>query len=136
MSAMTVHLQSATQYERFDGVISFVGEDASGSFGVLPGHEPLLTCLEFGLAHFRTAAGELHYIAVPGAVLRFSGNDLHVSARRYLRDLDYRRIAAGVREDLAAEDAKLADMKERLQRLETEMLRRLWLAQRETGAVL
>lgn len=136
MSVMTVHLQSATQYERFDDVISFVGEDASGFFGVRPGHEPLLTCLEFGLARFRTAAGEQHYIAVPGAVLRFAANELHVSARRYLRDRDYRRIAGSVREDLMAEEAKLADMKERLQRLETEMLRRLWLAQREAGAVL
>ncbi len=136
MSAMTVHLQSATQYERFDDVIGFVGEDASGFFGVLPGHEPLLTCLEFGLARFRTAAGELHYIAVPGAVLRFAGNELHVSARRYLRDRDYRRIAGSLREDLAAEEAKLADMKERLRRLETEMLRRLWLAQREAGVAL
>lgn len=136
MSAMTVHLQSATQYERFDDVVSFVGEDASGFFGVLPGHEPLLTCLEFGLARFRTAAGELHYIAVPGGVLQLTGNELHLSARRYLRDRDYRRIAGGVREDLAAEETKLADMKERLQRLETEMLRRLWLAQREAGAML
>lgn len=136
MSAMTVHLQSATQYERFDDVVSFVGEDASGFFGVLPGHEPLLTCLEFGLARFRTAAGELQYVAVPGAVLRFAGNELHVSARRYLRDPDRRRIAGSLREDLAAEEAKLADMKERLQRLETEMLRRLWLTQREAGAVL
>lgn len=136
MSAITVHLQSATRYERFDDVVSFVGEDASGFFGVLPGHEPLLTCLEFGLARFRTAAGELHYIAVPGAVLRISANALTVSARRYLRDRDYRRIAGGLREDLAAEEARLADMKERLQRLETEMLRHLWLAQREAGAVL
>lgn len=136
MSAMTVHLQSATQYERFDDVVGFVGEDASGSFGVLPGHEPLLTCLEFSLARFRTAAGDVHYVAVPGAVLRFAGNELHVSARRYLRDLDYRRIAGRVREDLVADEAKLADMKERLQRLETEMLRRLWLAQREAGTVL
>lgn len=136
MNAMTVHLQSATQYERFDDVVGFVGEDASGLFGVLPGHEPLLTCLEFGLARFRTAAGEIHFVAVPGAVLRLSGNELYVSARRYLRDRDHRRIAGSLREDLAAEEAKLADMKERLQHLETEMLRRLWLAQRETGAAL
>ena len=136
MSAMTVHLQSATQYERFDDVVSFVGEDASGFFGVLPGHEPLLTCLAFGLARFRTAAGEWQYVAVPGAVLRFAGNELHVSARRYVRDLESSRIASSLREDLAAEEAKLADMKERLQRLETEMLRRLWLTQREAGAVL
>lgn len=135
MSAMIVHLESATQYERFDDVVSFVGEDASGFFGVLPGHEPLLTCLEFGLARFRSAAGELHYVAVPGAVLRFARNELHLSARRYLRDLDYRRITGRVHEDLVAEEEKLADMKERLRRLEAEMLRRLWFAQREAGAV-
>lgn len=33
MELFTIHLKSATQYEKIDKVISFVGEDASGQFG-------------------------------------------------------------------------------------------------------
>lgn len=48
-----MHLQSATQYERVDDVTSFVGEDGSGSFGILAGHARAMTLLSFGLARFR-----------------------------------------------------------------------------------
>ena len=40
MNTFLVHLQSATQYERIENVVSFIAEDDSGSFGILPGHCP------------------------------------------------------------------------------------------------
>jgi len=134
MSRLRLHLESSTQYERIDDVESFVGEDASGSFGILPGHAPLLTVLEFGLARFRTSGGPWQYVAAPGAVLLHQGGDLHFSARHYLRGGDYDRISAGLREQLLREERSLREVRRSLQQLEGGMLKRLLQLGRGEGA--
>lgn len=126
MRTFVLHLESATQYERIENVVSFVGEDASGSFGILPGHARLMTVLEFGLARFRVAGGDLQFLAAPGAVVYHVDDQLHFSTRRYLRDTDYERIRAALHEQLLAEDQVLHVAKQSLRRLEEEMLKRLW----------
>lgn len=125
MSGFTLHLQSAARYERIEGVASFVGEDASGSFGILPGRERFMTVLEYGLARFRASDEPWQYIACPGAVLNFSGNELFLNTRRYLRDDDYVRIEALLTGQLAKEEVALKSVKDNLQRLEQELFRRL-----------
>ena len=125
MKPFVLHLQSATQYERFENVVSFVGEDESGRFGILAGHERMLTILVFGLARFRTTDGVWHYLALPGGLVYFVGGELILSTRRYLHDPDSARIAAALREQLAVEEESLRDMKLALRQMENEMLRRL-----------
>ena len=126
MNTFTLHLQSATQYERIGGVGSFVGEDASGSFGILAGRARLMTVLGYGLARYREAEGPWKYVACPGAVLYFVDDRLFLNTRRYLHDTDYQRIAKGLLDQLLAEEEKLRNIKESLARLEQELLRRLW----------
>lgn len=41
-----------------EDITSFRAEDASGGFGVLPGHAPFLTALSICIASWRTQAGE------------------------------------------------------------------------------
>ena len=62
-------LRDSSSAKRIDGVVSFVGEDASGSFGILPGHARIMSILELGLARFRRADEPWQYLAMPGAVL-------------------------------------------------------------------
>lgn len=126
MSGLILHLQDATHHERIDNVASFVGEDASGSFGLLPGHERMMTTLVFGLARFRTATGDWTYVAVPGALLYLFDDQLYVSTRRYLVDADYERISQALEEQLLAEEETLQTMKQRLHNMEQEMFKRLW----------
>ena len=121
----TLHLQSAARHERIAGVVSFVGEDASGRFGLLPGHAPLLTLLEYGLARFRDAAGPWRYLGCPGAVLWFADDELFLTTRRYLIDDDYGRISTLLAGQLAEEEAALQSVKDNLRRLEQELFRRL-----------
>jgi F-type H+-transporting ATPase subunit epsilon len=130
MSGFVLHLQGATQYERIEDVRSFVGEDASGAFGILPGHARFMTSLLFGLARFRTGEGGWQFLALPGALLDFSDNALYLCARRYLRDPDYARISAALEQQLLAEEQDLRGMKESLRRMEEGMLRRLWQMRR------
>ncbi len=126
MNGFALHLQSATQYQRRDDVQSFAAKDASGAFGLLARHERMLTVLGFGLARFRTADAAWHYLALPGGVVYFADGELFVCTRRYVLGDDYRQVAAAVGETLLAEEKALASLKQSVNRLELEMMRRLW----------
>ena len=125
MNSFLMHLQSATQYEQIENVVSFVGEDDSGSFGILPGHGRMMTLLVFGLARFRVVNRDWGFLALPGALAYFVDGQLYLSTRRYLRDEDYERISTALSEQLLAEEENMRGMKEQLLRMEQEMLRRL-----------
>ncbi len=133
MKTFRLTLCDATRRESFEEVISFVGEDASGSFGILAGHARLMTALLFGLARFRRADGNWHYLAFPGALLYFVNDELSISTRRYLLDDDYERISAALQEQLFTEEEGLRVMKESLHRMEEELLRRMWEMHRVGG---
>jgi len=134
MTGFVLHLQDATHHQRIDGVRSFVGEDASGSFGILPGHERMMTALVFGLARFRAETGPWQYLAMPGGLLYFFEDQLCISTRRYLVDADYDRITASLEEQLLAEEESLHEIKQRLHNMEEQMLKRLWKMSRSREA--
>ena len=124
-SSFQLHLQSATRYERIEAVTSFVGQDASGSFGILPGRAGFMTILSFGLARFRVVDGPWKFIACPGAVLSFEHNALCLNTRRYLVDDDYGRISGLLVGKLTEEEHALKAVKDNIRQLEQELLRRL-----------
>ncbi|NIW85716.1 MAG: F0F1 ATP synthase subunit epsilon [Gammaproteobacteria bacterium] len=126
MSTFTVDLQGASRAERIEGVRSFIGEDATGSFGVLPGHARFMTVLEFGLARLRTTDGPWQYLALPGGLLYFVDDHMSIVVRRYLKDEDYERISRVLREQMLAEEENLRSVKESLRGMEEELLRRMW----------
>jgi len=125
MNTFTVHLFAADRYERIDAVASFVGEDRSGSFGLLARHDRFMTALTFGLARLRRVHGAWEYLGFPGGLLYFIDNELRISTRRYLRDTDVERITQALTRELLEEEQALAETRRKLHRLEAEMLRRL-----------
>jgi len=131
MSGITLHLQDAMHSETIEQVSSFVGEDASGSFGLLAGHERFMTSLVFGLARFRVQGSAWEYLALPGALLYFVDDHLYLNTRRLLRDSDYERITAALEDQLLAEEHNLRGVKDRLHNMEQEMFKRLWRMERE-----
>jgi len=134
VKSFSLHLQDATRSEEIADVTSFVGEDTSGSFGILAGHSRMLTALLIGLARFRVGERTWRYLAVPGAVLYFQDNVLTLSTRRYLLDDDYMRISQALQQQLLAEEEQLHSMKASLHRMEEAMLKRLWeMGRRDTG---
>lgn len=126
MNTFTLMLQDATRSEEIPGVTSFVGEDASGSFGILAGHARMMTSLVIGLARFRLGEDTWKYLALPGALLYFHDNTLTLGTRRYLVDDDYMRISQALRQQLLAEEAMLHTIKQSLHSMEEEVLKRLW----------
>lgn len=129
MKSFTLYLQSAAKYEKLGDVTSFVGEDDSGSFGILPGHARMMTVLLYGLARFKQD-GKWIYLAFPGGVLYFVDDALYLTTRRYFMDPSYQRISAALLDELLAEEESLKSVKENIYRLEQEMLRRLWQIQK------
>ena len=127
----SIHLLSADGCDRIDGVTSFVGEDDSGSFAVRPGHARFITALVFGLARFRVDGEPWRYLALPGGLLYFDHNILSVATRRYVVDSDYERIADVLSEQLLKEEEDLRAMKRSLERMEEEVMRRLWQVRRQ-----
>ncbi len=126
MKTFTLVLHDATRSQKIKDVTSFVGEDISGSFGILAGHARMMTSLIIGLARFRIGEGKWQYLALPGGVLYFHDNMLTLSTRRYLLDDDYMRISQALEQQLIAEEEQLHSMKESLHHMEEEVLKRLW----------
>ncbi|MBK8119479.1 MAG: F0F1 ATP synthase subunit epsilon [Sulfuritalea sp.] len=125
MSGFTLNLLATDRSECIDGVTSFVGEDKSGSFGLLPGHERFMTVLGFGLARVRRTDDQWEYLGFPGGLLYFLGNECRISTRRYLRDTDVTRIAGVLSREMLEEERALDETRHKLHRLEAEMLKRL-----------
>ncbi len=126
MTPFTLRLQDATRSEDIPGVTSFVGEDATGSFGILAGHARMITLLVTGLARFRVGEQAWQYLALPGAVLYFHEEVLTLSTRRYLKDDDYMRISQALQQQLLAEEEKLHSTRVSLHNMEEALLKRLW----------
>lgn len=135
MSANTfpLHLYGAVNYECIDAVTSFVGEDASGSFGIQAHHARFITVLVYGLARAQRADGIWEYLGIPGGVLYFHDNGLHLSTRRYLRDTDPARIVEELAGHLLEEEQELAYTRRKLRGLETHMLQEMVELERESG---
>jgi F-type H+-transporting ATPase subunit epsilon len=125
MNTFTLNLHSASQSEHIEDVESFVGEDASGSFGIKSRHERFMTVLVFGLARYRCRNQPWQYLALPGALVYFADNRLFINTRRYIRDTDYNRISLALTEQLLKEEEVLVGLKQNLRRLEEAMLKHL-----------
>ena len=126
MKSFTLLLLDATHSEEISNVTSFVGEDATGSFGILAGHARMMTSVVTGLARFRVGVDAWRYLAMPGGVLYFNENVLRVSTRHYLLDDDYMRISQELQQQLLDEEQKLHAIKQSLHRMEEEVFKRLW----------
>ena len=133
MKPFVVLLQSATHSERLNDVTSFVGEDDSGSFGLLAGHARMMTYLNFGLARLRYSSGDTEYLALPGGLLYFADNELRVTTRQYSRSRDYDEILDILDRELTIQENSLRSIKDSLRRLDESILRKL-LSLRVSGA--
>ena len=126
MKTFSLIIQDATHVEKIDGVSSFVGEDLSGSFGILANHACMMTTLVMGLARYRTSSDTWQYLAQTGAVLYFKNNILTISTKHYFLDENYMRISSNLHQKLLAEEEELHSVKHSLQHMEEEILKHMW----------
>ena len=125
MKGFNLKIIASHQEQQFNEVVSFVGEDASGSFGLQAHHGYFMTVLVFGLARFRFHDEDWHYLALPNGLLSFKANQLTISTRYFFVDTDFDRIRAALEQQATREQENLQHTHESLRRMELEMLRRL-----------
>jgi F-type H+-transporting ATPase subunit epsilon len=132
MTGFTLHLQGTLRTQELGAVTSFVGEDESGQFGLLASHERFVTVLLPGLARYRVRDEPWTWLALPGGTLDFRGGELFISTTQYLAGPDFREMSSALRDDLLRKEQSAAALKTSVQRLETEMLKRLYEFQRRS----
>lgn len=126
MKLFSLYLQGAEKSQHIAELSSFIGEDASGSFGLLAGHTRMMSSLLFGLARFRIRDQAWQYLALPGALLYFNNNELSISTERFMISDDYEQLSAMFQQQLASELSKQQIAKKSLHQMEQELFNRLW----------
>lgn len=80
-----------------DDILSLRAEDASGSFGLLPGHVDFLTVLVPTVMRWKHADGRLGYCAVEGGVLCLQGGRVELACRHGVLGDDLPQLEERVR---------------------------------------
>lgn len=80
-----------------DGVRRLRAEDATGSFGILPGHADFLTVLRPSVVVWQDGDAQLHYLAVRGGVLLVqAGRSISIATREALGGEDLQQLEVRV----------------------------------------
>lgn len=109
-----------------DGIRALRADDATGSFGVLPGHADLLTSLSIGVVSWRGNDGTPHHCAVRRGVFSVTGGaDIAIATREAVAGDDLatldETVLARFRADTETERAERADST----RLQLNAIRRI-----------
>lgn len=109
-----------------DGLRAFRADDATGSFGILPGHADFLTSLAIGVVSWSGGDGTPHYCAVRRGVLSVtSGDEIAIATREAVAGDDLatldETVLARFRADTETERAERVDST----RLQLNAIRRI-----------
>lgn len=122
---MRLRLTTPTQL-LVDREVTYVqAEDASGRFGILPGHESYLTALASSILVYRYEDGgteQEDYAAVRGGVLRVTGEGVQVA----VRDAHLSDDLAALQEEIRRNRGKVADRSYRSSRSMYQMQVAAW----------
>jgi F-type H+-transporting ATPase subunit epsilon len=75
-------------------IVALRASDASGGFGLLPGHADFLTALGTGIVSWRYADGSARYCAVRGGVLSVAKGTVSVATRDAILDDNLEHLEA------------------------------------------
>ncbi|HTQ71081.1 MAG TPA: F0F1 ATP synthase subunit epsilon [Acidocella sp.] len=122
-----------------DDVRALRAEDATGSFGILPGHADFMTSLAISVVGWRQAEGAARYCAVRGGILTVTGGrDIAIATREGVVGDDFATLDANVLAQFrSAIDTEREEHAEQT-RLQLNAIRRIMLhlqGNRRTGRV-
>lgn len=126
MTGLNLLLLDGVRRQAFAGVRSLVAEDASGQFGLQPGHEDFITVLEPGLWRWRSDEG-WHWAGSTGGLLhcRRAGAEVRIVSRRFVLDDEPEALRRRLDAMLAAEHSLRLSTRESRIELETVLRKRL-----------
>ena len=129
MSPSALHLVLTTPQQVLADVADVAAlraEDASGSFGILPGHADFVTALDASVVRWRRIDGSMRYAAVRGGVLVIEGGrDVRIACREGV--LSDELVTLQLQVQTAREAQADTDRRERVEgaRLHTQVVRQL-----------
>ena len=111
-------------------VTSLIAQDASGQFGILPGHAALVTVLEPGLFRYRMATGTVwSYGASAGGLLHckreIAATRVRIVSRRFLLGDEPEALQTQLDELLAAQRTLRMSTRDRVRQLDQAFYKRL-----------
>jgi F-type H+-transporting ATPase subunit epsilon len=111
---------------REDGVSALRAEDASGRFGILPGHANLVTALSVSVLTWRLRDGSTRHCAVRGGVLTVHGGErITVATQEAVPGADLARLEHEVLARLRAAEEEARDARMHARRLHVAALEQL-----------
>ncbi|MFA7415494.1 MAG: F0F1 ATP synthase subunit epsilon [Rhizobium sp.] len=125
MNTFTLTLLDSAGTAEFDGLTQCIAADATGSFSILAGHAPMVAVLRYGLLRFCDGAGQWHYAALPGGVLRFADNHLQIATARYFAGDDRKILLDELASEMQREDSDIHAARLTLANIERTLIRRL-----------
>ena len=109
-----------------EGVRSVRAQDATGSFGLWPGHEDLLAVLSVGLLSWRDAQDTWHWCAVRSGVLTLRrGCALQIASREAVLGDDPVQLESTVLEQLRQRQQTEDHARRESHQIEVQLLRQL-----------
>jgi F-type H+-transporting ATPase subunit epsilon len=119
-----------------EDIVSLRAEDASGSFGIWPGHADFLTVLEVGVVSWRHPDGHEQHCAVRRGVLRVQGGGtIEIATREAIVDDDLERLESTVLAEFHAREQAERSSRTEATRFELQALREMMrYLQPERGA--
>ena len=125
MNTFSLTLIDTAEMTRFEKVRQFIASDTDGSFGILAGHAHTVALLRYGLARFSDDSGIWRYLALPGGVLRFAGNELTITTVRYFLGIDPDAICADLEAAMQQTDSEVHRSRAALSEIEHSLIKRL-----------
>lgn len=130
-AVLTLAMLDGRSLSRIDDAVSVVAGDASGQFGLLPGHAPLVTVLEPGLFRYRRlGAPGWTYGACAGGLLACrraarGGTEVRIVSRRFLQSAEPERLQQELARLLTEESALRLSTRESREELDLALYRRM-----------
>lgn len=133
MNTFRVQVQGIEEHWSADNIVSLVGSDASGRFGIQAGHEFFITCLQPGLIRLCDDNGHWFYLAQPGAVLVFEHGQLNIACTEFMRGADADQLLNQLEKNWLQQDEDLHAAKSSITQVEQTLARKLWQMNRQEG---
>jgi F-type H+-transporting ATPase subunit epsilon len=121
-----------SQVEKIEKISFFRGEDASGSFGLLPRHTEFLTILEPAIA-IAVIDGNEEYFAFNGGILTFKKNALTITTKEFVRSGDVGELRERIERAFRQQREQESHFHMNMANLEKAFFKRLIELERDFG---
>ncbi len=125
LKSFTCKVYSPKNILTINEVSSFVGEDNSGSFGIMAGRYPLVTILKCSTAKLKLNDDSVLYLGISGGVLSFKSNILTIVTSFAIQSENIEDLTEALDVAIAKDEERSQKIQGYIQKLDDEILKRI-----------